>query len=407
MIVKNIALLGHKDHGKSTLIGSLLMQTGSATKARIKEAEEYSMRLHKDFEPAFILDSFHEEREGGLTIDTTRAEIKYKNFIFELIDVPGHEEFIKNMISGASYGEVALLLVSVKEGEGIRDQTMRHIFIAKMLGIGKLVVAVNKMDAVDYDERKFNEVKDGLSGFVSKIGFAEKDVNFVPISAYRRENLVRRSSKMKWYGGKVLVDALYDNAKERERSIKHNGMRIIVQGMIPGNARELVAGKIVSGSIRTGERAIVLPQEVIVKVKSIMVKGRRASSGKMGENVALALGGLATTDIRGSIISDTRHTPEVTDRVMLKIFVAGKFEAGMQARFNGIEIPCKSINVIKGIDTTTGKTFKTKKPKVLEAVYAEMKLARKVPVEKYEVVRELGRFALYKGNELKGICIVV
>ena len=136
MLVKRITLLGHKDHGKSTLIGNMLILTNRINPAKLQEAERTSAQIGTRFEPGYILDSFHEEREGGLTIDTTRTEkIPYNELAFEFIDVPGHEELIKNMISGASQADIAVLIVSAKADEGIREQTKRHLFVARMLGI--------------------------------------------------------------------------------------------------------------------------------------------------------------------------------------------------------------------------------------------------------------------------------
>ncbi len=402
MQVKSIALLGHKDHGKSTLIGSLLMQTGAATKVRIKEAEQYSRRLHKNFEPAFILDSFAEERLQEMTIDTTRAEIRHKDLAFALIDVPGHEELIKNMISGASYGEIALLLVSAKRDEGIRDQTKRHLFIARMLGIDRLVVAVNKMDIVGYGEGRFEEVKKGLVGFVEKIGFGAGNVAFVPISAYKGENLVRRSARMKWYRGKPLLDVLYEAAAKGGRK-QDGALRIITQGTIPGRNGELVVGRVASGRVKVGDRVSILPMGADAKVDEITVKGRRSGAGEVGENVAMRLSGPVPDGMRGTVISDSRHKPAVSDSVKLRIFVTGKFGDGMTAKFNGIDIQCRGIRVLHGISTTTGDVVKSKTAKVLEAVEAELRLARKVPVEDYSVTKELGRFVLYRKGRFAGI----
>ena len=226
MNVRNITLLGHKDHGKSTLIGNLLILTNSVTQARIREAEKYSKRLHKNFEPAFILDSFHEERMEGLTIDITRVEIAYKDVAFSFIDVPGHEELIKNMISGASYASTALLLVSAQKDEGIRDQTKRHLFIAKMLGIDHLVVAVNKMDSVGYKKEQFDSIKEGMMEFVKKIGFLDKDVSFVPVSARVGDNLVTKSAETKWYKGVSLIELIYQRSGEERKS--GGSLRMIV-----------------------------------------------------------------------------------------------------------------------------------------------------------------------------------
>ena len=405
MIVKNIALLGQKDHGESTLIGQLLMQTGAATKVRIKEAQEYSKRQGKAFEPAFILDSFTEERLNEMTYDTTRAEIKHRGIAFALIDVPGHEELIKNMISGASYGELALLLVSAKKGEGIADQTKRHLFIARMLGIERLVVAVNKMDTRDYEEEAFEAVKEGLSRFISKMGFSGADVRFVPISAYKGEGLTRRSKAMRWYRGKPLIDVLYENAKRG--GVKREGaLRIIVQGKIPGAKADLVAGRVVSGSVRVGDRVVVLPQGSKARVDGISVKGARAGVGRAGENVALALTGYLPKDMRGTLMAGAAHTPRITERVRLKIFVTGAFGKSMRVKFNGITIPCKNVRVLRTINTVTGEANDSRKPRVLDAVEADVTLSRGVPVEDPAITKELGRFVLYNGDKFAGIGIL-
>jgi translation elongation factor EF-1alpha len=402
MIVKSVALLGHKDHGKSTLIGSMLMQTGAATQARIREAEMYSKRMHKPFEPAFILDSFAEERLGEMTFDTTRAEIKHNGLAFALIDVPGHEELIKNMISGASYGEIALLLVSAKQDEGVRDQTKRHLFISRMLGIDRLIVAVNKMDTVGYSQERFEDVERELSRFIFKIGFAKQNVHFVPISAYKGENLVKKSQKIKWYRGRPLIDVLYDEARKGGK--KHEGaLRIITQGTISGDKGELIVGRVVNGSVSVGERISVLPLGSNATVEGIVVKGKKVRTGVIGENVALALDRVIDGELRGSVIASSANKPELKDKIKLKIFVTGRFGKRTLARFNGTEIACKSVKILHDIDTTTGEIVRTKKAKPLEAVEAEVRLVRKVPVESYDVTRELGRFVLYSDSKFAGI----
>jgi elongation factor 1-alpha len=402
MLVKTVSLLGHKDHGKSTLIGNLLMLTGSATKARIREAQEYSKMLHKDFEPAFILDSFAEERTREMTIDTTRAEIKYHNIAFAFIDVPGHEELIKNMISGASYGEIAVLLVSAKSDEGVRDQTKRHLFISKMLGIDRLIVAVNKMDTVGYSQKRFEEVERELSGFIYKIGFAEENVHFVPVSAYTGENLIKRSARLRWYIGKPLIEILYEEAKNEGRR-QEGALRIVTQGVISGTGRGHVVGKVVSGAVRTGQSVCILPQGAKAKVMEVVVKGKQVSAGKAGENVALRLDRNIGAEMRGSVITGTDNMPKVTDRVRLKIFVTGNFGRSMYAKFNGVDIPCKVVKVLRSIDVATGDERSSTKVKPLDAVEAEVRLSRRVPVENYDVTRELGRFVLYTGNAFAGI----
>ncbi len=405
MKVNSIALLGHKDHGKSTLIGSLLMQTGAATKVRIKEAEAYSKRLHRPFEPAFILDSFPEERERGMTYDTTRAEIKYKGFAFSLIDVPGHEELMKNMISGASYGETALLLVSAKSGEGIRNQTQRHLFVCSMLGIKRLIVAVNKMDLVGYSQKRFDAIGKGLAGFISAMGFEKGHVRFVPISAYKGDNLTGKSSRMEWYRGKSLIEELYDNARLKHSS-KKGMLRILVQGSIPSEKAGFAAGRVVSGDVKVGERVIMLPGGEHAVVKEIVVKGRRVRSAGRGDNVALGFRDRVKGDLRGSVIYPETSHQQSSARIEALIFLTKAFTKNVSIRFNGIDVKVRGMRVNRYIDTTTGRSCSSGRISPLNAVRAELRLARKIPVERFDKAMELGRFVMYNGNKFIGIGIV-
>ena len=404
MLVKTIALLGHKDHGKSTLIGNLLIRTGAATQIRINEAKTYSKKLRRPFEPAFMLDSFAEEREQEMTYDTTRAEIKYKNLAFALIDVPGHEELIKNMISGASYAEVAILLVSAKPGEGITAQAKRHLFISRMLGISRLIVAVNKMDSVAYDKGRFDEISHGLRRFIGKVGFDTKSVSFVPISAYDGENLVKKSGKMKWYKGGTLIDAIYKNARNRDR-VNAGPLRIIVQGAI-GAGNNIIAGRIVSGRLTAGERISIMPNMESARIKEIIVKGRKANAANSGENVALKIDKKIGFEIRGTVISGLKDKPKLTDLVKARIFVTNKISKNTRAKFNGVDIKCLQVRILCGIDATTGTENKKIGFDILNAVDAEVKFERKLPVEEFETTKELGRFVLYSDNEFAGIGII-
>ncbi len=404
MNVRNITLLGHKDHGKSTLIGNFLILTNSVSQARIREAEKYSKILHKDFEPAFMLDSFHEERMEGLTMDITRAEIAYKDVAFSFIDVPGHEELIKNMISGASYASTAMLLVSAQKDEGIRDQTKRHLFIAKMLGIDHLVVAVNKMDSVGYKREQFESIKKELMVFIKRIGFADKNVSFVPVSAYKGDNLVKKSARTPWYKGKALLDLLYDRSGEEERS-SGGPLRMIVQGLI-GAKEKLVVGRIAKGSIRLGERISIVPEGISAKVVGIAVKGKKVKSASVGENIALALDKKVGEDIRGSVISDRGRAPETKSTIRALIFVAKGLGKNLNIKFNGLDIPCKGMKVLKYVDVTTGESSKTGKFEPLNAISAELRLGTKIPAESFSQTRELGRFVLYSGKEFAGMGVV-
>lgn len=406
MIVKNITLLGHKDHGKSTLIGNLMILTKSVTETRINEAKKTSKALGRQFEPGYILDSFYEEREQEMTIDTTRAEMVHKDLAFAFIDVPGHEELIKNMISGASYAEIALLIVSAKKEEGIKDQTKRHIFIARMLGIEKLVVAVNKMDLIGYNKEKFDEITLELRKFIEKIGFPSKNIYFVPISAYNGDNLIKKSQNIKWYKGKPLVDLLYVNAKIADKNKEKAPLRILTQGFIDSN-QETAVGKVISGSVKVGSNITVLPVGDKQKVSQIAVKGKNVKSATVNDDIAIMFGRPLEYNVRGMVIAGENEKPLLTNTLNSVIFVTGPIKKNVTIKVNGSDVNCKELEITQHIDTTNGNTNGKKKAEALNAIKATLKLDKKIPVEKFSEVQELGRFVLYSDKKFAGIGIVI
>ena len=404
MMVKKITLLGHKDHGKSTLIGNMLILTDRVNPAKLADAQRTSSKLGKRFEPGFILDSFHEEREGGLTIDTTRTEkIPHRGVAFEFIDVPGHEELIKNMMSGASQADIAVLIISAKADEGIMDQTKRHLFVARMLGIRKLVVAVNKMDLVGYKKEKFERIREDMVNFIERLGFRMGDVYFVPISAYKKDNIITRSSNMRWYTGKPLIDLLYLNAKREDAKKGGKELTVVLQGFIDP-AKEFIAGRIVSGNMRVGDRVCVWPGGLESKVKKLIVKGVGVKTAKTGASVAFGLKDQIRSEVRGSVMTDRANAPRLGDSFKATIFVVHPIHAGMRIRFSNVDFDCRSIKVLKCIDTRTGERKEgSNRVKSLDAVEAEIKLDRKLPFESYDKTQELGRFLLYNKGEFAGI----
>ncbi|HVA82979.1 MAG TPA: GTP-binding protein, partial [Candidatus Aquilonibacter sp.] len=313
---------------------------------------------------------------------------------------------IKNMISGASYAEIALLIVSAKKEEGIKDQTKRHIFIARMLGIEKLVVAVNKMDLIGYDKGKFEEITAELRRFIEKIGFTNKNVYFVPTSAYNGDNLIKKSANIKWYKGKTLVDLLYINAKIEDKSMINGPLRAIAQGFIDSE-HETVVGKVISGKISVGSEVTLLPFGDKEKVTSIAVKGKNVKSATVNDDVAIRFGKPVNQNIRGAIIAGRNEKPIVTNLIESTIFVTGKIKGNLVVKVNGKEIKCKKLEILNHIDTTNGNITGEKKADELNAIGAKLTLETKIPVEKFAEVKELGRFVLYSDKKFAGIGVVL
>ncbi|MEM0074590.1 MAG: GTP-binding protein, partial [Candidatus Micrarchaeaceae archaeon] len=314
MLIQKVTMLGHKDHGKSTLLGMLLISTNAVSQERITEAKRISKELHRQFEPGFILDTFSEERANGLTIDTTRSELRFKGIGFEFIDVPGHEELIKNMLTGASNANVAVLVVSAKQNESVTDQTKRHLFLARMLGISRLVVAINKLDLVLYNKQAYENVKQSLVGYLNKIGFRNEMVSFVPISAYENENLVEKSASMPWYKGKPLMDLLH-NAVTNSKDGKTRPLRILLQGHLD---KKTISGRVITGTLRVGDTLKVLPNRKTITVKSIIVAGKQRHSAKAADSIAISGRGVSGVD--GGVACTQSNMPKVAKDFDAEIF---------------------------------------------------------------------------------------
>jgi bifunctional enzyme CysN/CysC/sulfate adenylyltransferase subunit 1 len=401
-----ITMLGEKDHGKSTLIGSLLIATGAATEHRINEARKYSKNGR--FEPGYILDSFEEERQQEMTIDTTRAEMVYKGSMYEFIDVPGHLELIKNMMSGASHGETAILMVSMKKGEGLQPQTKRHVYIANMLGIKALIVAINKMDLVGYDKAQFDDVKASISEYLNAIGF-NKPVAFVPVSAYDSENLVKGSKKMSWYKGRSLVDELVYSVAHKRGGNAKSGLRAIVQDVVEHEKKEMLFCLLNSGSIKVGQQVQMEPSGSKAKVLEIYLKGKKTKSAGAGSNIAIVVEGKAKAE-RGSVVvgaNDRPHTKSSFESVTF--FIKGVTSgSGFEIKINNNTVPARVTEVKELISPETGAARKgTPRIPSESAARIRVELKNRYPIERFSDYNELGRFALYSGGKFCGIGIVV
>lgn len=401
-----ITMLGEKDHGKSTLIGSLLIAAGAATEHRINEAKKYSKGGR--FEPGYILDSFEEERDQEMTIDTTRAEMVYKDNLFEFIDVPGHIELIKNMMSGASHGEIAILMVSMKEGEGLRPQTKRHVYIAGMLGIRGLIVAVNKMDLVGYDRAAYDKMKGEVSRYLKAIGFS-KPVSYVPVSAYDSQNLIKDSDKMKWYTGMPLIEELALFTASRKASGSKGGLRAVVQDVIDHEGREMIFCLLTSGTIKAGQQIKLEPIGAKAKVSEIYLKGEKTDFAGAGTNIAIVVEGNARAK-RGFVVcgsDDNLHSTKEFDSVTFFIKPVSK-ESDFEIKINNNSVPAKVAEVKELISPITGgsKPGAAKIPSG-NAARIRLKMDGQYPIERFADYNELGRFALYSKGRFCGIGIVV
>ena len=395
-----VVVTGEVDSGKSTLIGRLLYELGSLSREAVKEIRGVSQRLGSDLEFAYLLDSFEEERENQLTIDTTQVFCRTKlgeGFVF--IDVPGHKELLKNMLSGASYADIAVLVIDVRKS--VEEQTRRHAFILKFLGVEQIILALNKMDAVSFKEDVFKEVKENAVEFLKKTGIEPR--YSIPVSAKLGDNLARRSAMMTWHKGLTLIEGLNSRFKKGSSGDR---FRFLVQDIYDLGSQKVILGKIASGIIKKGEKVIILPLNKECRVKVIKTFNKDKSSATAPESIGLVLDDMKDIG-RGSVICKGKERlPHVTTEIPAKFFCISPFSIkdSLEFRCATQEAPARVKDIKMVRDTATLE------PNPKRDLFAEADVVEAVIVTGYPVVTEdfkrsanLGRFIL-KINT--GICAV-
>jgi len=395
-----LVITGHVDHGKSTLIGRLLFDTGSLPDDKITEIRQICSALGKEFEFGYILDNLEEERDQGITIDTTQIFFSSKKRHYVIIDAPGHVEFIKNMITGASQADTAVIIIDAEEG--IREQTKRHAFILGMLGIKKVIVLINKMDRVGYDQERFTSVKNAYLDFLNEIGLHA--IQSIPISASNGDNVATGSSHISWYQGPTFLEAL--DSFEVPNSLKNAPLRFAVQD-IYNFSKRIIAGKVVSGTLRQGDAVTVLPSGEKTQVRSLEEYLRNPDSAETGKCI-----GVMTTDKifcdRGYIFSDPRDTPAITQQFRANIFWMDKISCkkGQQIIFrcstqeaNG---KITAIHTVINSSTLELMGSDTDEIKNREVAQVTIRTDRPVIIEPHTKTPELGRFVLVTDNVSAG-----
>jgi translation elongation factor EF-1alpha len=310
----SIVLIGHKDHGKSTLIGRLILDSGSISQERIEGIKRADEALGKKFELAHLVDSFKQEREQEMTMDTTIAVLKGKERIYHLIDVPGHKELISHMLTGASSAQAALLVVAINEG--IKEQTIDHLEIAQLLGIRQLGVIVNKMDEAGYRKESFDRVVEELKEILGKIGYSSSNISFFPICAKEGDNVIQSSENMPWYSGDSVMEFIENRFLSLD-SFDNLPLRFLVQDSYVEEG--IIVGKVESGVLREGQEILFFPQKETNKIKEIKVSGANPKESKSGENIGIVLSKDAKI-IRGMVGSSPKDVPKVGNVLAGEVF---------------------------------------------------------------------------------------
>ncbi len=404
----NLVVVGHKDHGKSTLIGRLLYDSKAIMEQKLDEIQTELKQSGKEFEFAFLLDSLEEERKGGLTIDIMHTPFKSKNYLYTIIDCPGHKEFIEKMLTGASEADAAVLVVSAKEG--IQDQTRQHAFLIKTLGIKQLVVAINKLDNLDYQENKYKRTCEELKPILNSLGY--QNIDMIPISALKGDNVFRKSKKMPWYRGSILIETL--DKKVIPTTLPLNKpLRGVVQDIYSyENNQKIVACKIETGTLAPKKKVIFNPSGKKALLKKILVFGSEATKAEPGDSVGLLLNGIIDIE-RGEVLSYPQNQPQnIKNFVAEVILFSGikiKKDDVVTIHYGTAEKKCKVTKILTEIDPVNLDVC-SKNPKILDSEsVGELKFTPLEPisVEKYSDFPELGRFVIEgkKGTVAAGIIL--
>lgn len=397
----NLVFIGHVDHGKSTTVGRVLYDTGAITDVELKKLKEEAAKVGKaTFEFAFAMDKLKEERERGLTIDVMHRDFKTPKYYFTIIDAPGHRDFIKNMITGTSQADAAVLVVSAKEG--VQLQTKEHAFLAKTLGVKQLIIAINKMDAVNYDRVRYEDVKKDLVNTILKpIGYKIEEIPFVPISAYLGDNVVKRSDKMSWYSGATLVETL-DTLKVPEKPLT-KPLRLPIQDVYSITGVGTVpVGRVETGVLKSGDKVVIMPADVTGEVKSIEMHHQQMPKAEPGDNIGFNLKGVEKKAIkRGDVLGHPDNPPMVAEEFTAQIVVLNHptaITAGYQPVIHlaTAQVACSVTEIQKKIDPKTGQPTAEKPDfiKTGDVAIVKFKPTKLMVVEKSSEFPQLGRFAV-------------
>lgn len=410
----NIITAGHVDHGKSTLIGRLLFDSGSLSDQELRKLKEKAKELKKEtFEFAFVMDQLKEERERGVTIDLMYKGFNTDKYYFTIIDCPGHRDFIKNMITGASQADAAILVVSAKDG--IQEQTKEHMYLSKVLGINQVVVAVNKMDAINYDEAKYNAVKEDVGKLLATLGYKLDQVPFVPVSAYVGDNVAKKSDKMGWYKGETLLKTLDVTVTAPEKPVD-KPLRLPVQDVynITG-VGTVPVGRVETGVIKPGDKVIFEPSGATGEVKSVEMHHKELPKAEPGDNVGFNVRGVGKGDVKkGDVVGHPDNPPTVVKEFTGQIIVLQHptvITKGYTPVFHihTSHVAGKITELVKKIDPKTGATVK-EKPEMLksgDAAIIKIEPTQPVSIEKQEDFPQLAKFAIRDMGKTvaAGICI--
>ncbi|MEY5062836.1 MAG: Adenylyl-sulfate kinase [Verrucomicrobiota bacterium] len=407
-----IVVVGHVDHGKSTLIGRLLADTDSLPEGKLAAVEKACREEGMPLEYAFLLDALLEEQAQNITIDTTRIEFRHQGRAFQIIDAPGHREFIKNMVTGAAAADEAILLIDAKEG--LKEQTRRHGLLLSLLGVGRVIVAVNKMDLVGWQEARFRELEKEIREYLGGLKIPPREV--IPISAREGSQVKNPDPKnLGWFQGPTLLAALLAGSPGGGSSGDAQGpLRFVVQDVYRFDDRRVIAGRIESGTLRSGDSLVFFPDRKSSRVKTIEAWGQPEGVQELGPGRAAAVTLEEQIFVeRGHVGSHEEHPPVESREVRARIFWLDpdplRLQAPVQLRLATQNVEARLVAIDRVVDAEKLEQKSGAREEVGRFEVAEVRVRCRRPLvyDAHDRVESLGRFALQQGPRLGGGGIIL
>ena len=415
----NLVFIGHVDHGKSTTVGRLLYDTKNVGEQEMRKLKDKAKELGKSgFEFAFVMDNLKEEQERGVTIDLAHKKFETPKYYFTIIDAPGHKDFIKNMITGASQADAGVLTVSANPSDGVQAQTKEHVFLARTLGVSQLIIYVNKMDMAKYDQKRFDEVKKQVSELLKSVGYKPEEIAFIPGASLVGDNVANKSENMSWYTGKTLLETL-DELKEPEKPT-NLPLRLPIQDVYKIKGIGIVpVGRIETGVMKVNDKIVVVPgregKGVQGEVKTIEMHHEQMTEAEPGDNIGFNVRGIGEKDIaRGDVLGHTDNVPTIATEFTAQMVVLNHptvITKGYTPVFHihTAQVACQVMAIEKKLDPATGQT-KEENPDFIkngDAAVVRLKPVSPMVIERQKDIPQMARFAIRDSGTTvaAGMCI--